>query len=141
MAALAVADTTAVPDPVRPPVTLAHVDVDDDVHVHAEVVVTANDFELAAFVKLIEIGDTVNKHPEAWLTVTLLPATTRVAVRWLALLAVTETTAVPDPVRLPVTFAHAAGDDALHAQAEVVLTVTEAVVAAFEKLSAVGDTV
>ena len=77
----------------------------------------------------------MNEHPDAWLTVTLLPATTRVAARLLPLLAVTETTAVPDPVRLPVTFAHATGDDALHAQAAVVLTVTEAVAAAFEKLS------
>lgn len=140
MAALAVADTTAVPDPVRPPVTLAHVDADDEVHVHAEVVVTATDFVLAAFVKLTEIGDTVKVHPDAWLTETLLPATTSVAVRLLPLLAVRETTAVPDPVRLPVTLAHVVGEDAVHEQVDAVLTVIEAVAAAFEKLSAVGDT-
>ena len=71
----------------------------------------------------------------------LLPATVTVAVRLLALFAVTATTAVPDAVPPPVTLAHEVGDEALHEQPDGVLTATEAVPAALEKLNDVGDTV
>ena len=71
----------------------------------------------------------------------LLPATVTVAVRLAALLAVTDTTAVPDPVLLPETVAHADPDDEFHEHADVVVTVTDAVSASFEKLKDPGDTV
>ena len=80
-------------------------------------------------------------HAAAWLTVTLFPATRTVALRLPALLAVTDTTAVPDPVRLPVTVAQGDEDAEFHAQADVVVTVTDAVEAELEKLNEVGDTV
>ena len=58
-ALLAVTETTAVPDPVLLPVTLAHVDVDDDFHEQADVVVTATDAVDAVFDKLSDSGETV----------------------------------------------------------------------------------
>ena len=72
---------------------------------------------------------------------TLFPATTTVAVRLAPPFAVTDTTAVPEPVLLPETVAHADGDDEFHELADDVVTVTEAVAAAFEKLKDPGDTV
>ena len=54
---------------------------------------------------------------------------------------VTSGPAIPDPVPPPVTVAHEAGDEALHEQPDDALTASEAVPAAFEKLSDVGDTV
>ena len=71
----------------------------------------------------------------------LLPATTTVALRALPALAVTDTTAVPDPVLPPVTLAHVDAEDEVHVQAAAVVTATDAVPDAFEKLSDVGDTV
>ena len=71
----------------------------------------------------------------------LLPATVTVAVRLPPLFVVTATTAVPEPVLLPDTVAHADPDDELHEQADVVVTVTDAVCADFERLKDPGDTV
>lgn len=77
----------------------------------------------------------------AWLTVTLLPATTIVALRLAPPLAATVTVAVPEPVLAPLTDAQAAPDEDVQAQVLDVVTVTLCEPAFGVKLSAAGDTV
>ena len=74
-----------------------------------------------------------------WLTLTVVPATSRVVVRATPVLAGTETVAVPLAEPDPVTVAHEADEDAQLQPLEVVtVTVLELAVAA--KARDVGDT-
>ena len=60
----------------------------------------------------------------AWLTETVWPATTTVAVRLPAALVVTATVAVPGPEPLPLTDAHDEPDDDVQAHPAAVVTDT-----------------
>ena len=77
----------------------------------------------------------------AWLTVTVWPATTTVAVRPPAALLVTATVAVPGPEPLPLTDAHDEPDDEVHVHPAAVVTDTVAVPEPDWKVTDVGDTV
>jgi len=76
----------------------------------------------------------------AWVTVTFLPATTRVALRLAPPFAATVTTAVPEPVVAPFTDAHDELDDDVHEHPAAVVTDTAAVAEPTWMLSEVGDT-
>lgn len=72
---------------------------------------------------------------------TPLPATMTVALRLAPPFAGTVTVAVPEPVLVPLTEAHAVADEDVQAQVLDVVTVTVWELAADVTLMAVGDTV
>jgi hypothetical protein len=77
----------------------------------------------------------------AWLTLTTRPATVTAALRAPPEFEATDTVAVPEPLPLPLTPAHAVPDEDVQLQPAVVVTETDAVLAPAWKLKEVGETV